>query len=36
MLSDKAGGMTVVDHDQRMKFVGQIADGFQIGDDAVH
>ena len=36
VFSDKAGRMTVVHHDQRMELVGQIADGFQIGDNAVH
>ncbi len=36
VFADKADGVGVIHHYQRIVFVRQIADGFEVGDDAIH
>jgi len=36
VLADEADGVGVIHHDQGVILVRQIADGFEVGDDAVH
>ena len=36
VFTDKADGVGVIHHHQCIVFVRQIADGFEVGDDAIH
>src|SRR3546814_6241894 len=36
VLADKTHGVRIVHHDHGVEFIGQVANGFQVGNNAIH